>query len=118
LDSLAFARQIVDVVEAHKAEEIVLLDLRPEAIIADFFVILNGDNERHIRALSEITRDDIKKQTQRAPLHIEGNPESGWILMDYGDVVVHIFHRTKRAYYDLETLWGELVEASVLLSIQ
>ncbi len=116
LDSLTLAKHIVDVVEDKKAEDIILLDLRPDAIIADFFVICNGNSDRQIRALAENVREAIKEAHGRIPLATEGTAESGWMLVDYGDVVVHIFLEEKRRYYDLEGLWR--TESSVLLSIQ
>jgi ribosome-associated protein len=116
LDSLTLAKHIVDVVEAKKAEDIVLLDLRPDAIIADFFVICNGNSDRQIKALVANVREAVKETYSKLPLAIEGTADSGWMLLDYGDVVVHIFLQDKRNYYDLEGLWR--TEASVLLSIQ
>jgi ribosome-associated protein len=115
LDSLELARYIVDVVEDKKAEDIVLLDLRPDAIIADFFVVCNGNSERQLRALADNVRESVKEQYGKLPFSIEGATESGWILMDYGDIVVHVFLEEKRNYYDLEGLWRS---AHVLVSIQ
>lgn len=115
LDSLALARYIVDLVEDKKAENIVLLDLRPDAIIADFFVICNGTSDRQLKALAEHVRESLKERLQKIPFAIEGTGESGWVLLDYGDVIVHLFQEEKRLYYDLEGLWRG---AHVLLSIQ
>jgi ribosome-associated protein len=103
------------VVEDKKAEDIVLLDLRPDAIIADFFVICNGNSERQIKALVDNVRESVKEHFSKLPFSVEGASESGWILMDYGDVVVHMFQEEKRRYYDLEGLWRS---AHVLVSIQ
>lgn len=102
-------------VEDKKAEEIVLLDLRPDIVIADFFVICTGNSDRQIKALAEHVRESVKEQYQKLPASIEGTGESGWVLLDYGDVIVHLFHKDKRRYYDLEGLWRS---AQVLLSIQ
>jgi ribosome-associated protein len=115
LEPLELARHIVNVVEDKKAEDIVLLDLRPDAIIADFFIICNGNSDRQLRALSDAVRESVKETYAKLPFSIEGTPESGWVLMDYGDVVVHLFFEEKRRYYDLEGLWRS---ANVLLSIQ
>lgn len=93
-----------------------LLDLRPDTIIADFFVLCNGNSDRQIRALAEHVREDVKEESGRIPYSSEGTAESGWLLMDYGEVVVHIFSEEQRDYYDLENLWNEV--AQVLLSIQ
>ena len=91
LQSLDLAHHIVDLVEDRKAEDILLLDLRPDNIIADFFIICSGDNERHLRALTETVRLDIKERFQKLPFTNEGTAENGWVVMDYGDVVVHFF---------------------------
>lgn len=115
MDSIELARYIVDVVEDKKAENIILLDLRPDAIIADYFIICNGNSDRQIRALAENVREQVKEKYQKLPFSVEGAPESGWMLMDYGNVVVHLFHPEKRRYYDLEGLWRG---AHVLLNIQ
>jgi len=105
----------VDAVDAKKAENIILLDLRPDAIIADFFVICTGNSDRQIKALAEGVRLAIKEKYNRLPISVEGKGESGWVLMDYGDVIVHLFLEAKRRYYDLEGLWRG---AHALLNIQ
>ncbi|MBK8021710.1 MAG: ribosome silencing factor [Chloroflexi bacterium] len=115
LDSLEFARDIVDAVEDKKAENIVLLDLRPDAIISDFFVICTAGSDRQIRAVTESVREAIKKKYSRLPVTVEGQPQSGWVLIDYGDVIVHVFGANERTYYNLEGFWRQ---ANVLLSIQ
>lgn len=102
--------------EDRKAENIVLLDLRPDTVIADFFVLANGTSDRQIRALKEYVREDVKEKLNTLPLAVEGEAESGWVLMDYGDVVVHLFHEDQRDYYDIEGLWNTV--GQVLLSIQ
>jgi ribosome-associated protein len=107
---------VVEVVEDKKAEEIMLLDLRPKAIIADFFVICNGNSDRQLKALADNVREQVKEKYQTLPYATEGNAESGWVLLDYGDVIVHLFLEEKRHFYDLEGLWRP--ESNVLLSIQ
>ena len=104
----------MDIVEDKKAEDIVLLDLRPDAIIADFFLLCNGNSDRQLKALVEYVRQGVKETYEKLPFSIEGVAESGWVLLDYGDVVVHLFLEEKRHYYDLEGLWQE---ANVLVSI-
>ncbi len=115
LESIELARFIVDSVEDKKAENIVLLDLRPDAIIADYFVICTGNSDRQLRALADGVRAQVKEKYAKLPASIEGTPESGWMLMDYGDTVVHLFQEDKRRYYDLEGMWRS---AHVLLQIQ
>lgn len=116
LQSLELARHIVELVEDRKAEDILLLDLRPDNIIADFFVICSGDNERHLRALTELVRQDVKENYQQIPFTNEGTAENGWVVMDYGDVVAHFFSPEKRGFYDLEELWD--AASKVMLRIQ
>lgn len=116
MDSLELARHVVDVVEDRKAENIVLLDLRPDTVIADFFVIANGNSERQLRALVDYVREDVKANLKEIPFSMGGTPDSGWIILDYGDVVVHLFSETQRNYYNIEGLWSKT--GNVLLSIQ
>lgn len=84
--------------------------------MADFFVICNGSSDRQLKALIDHVRVDVKEKFGVLPFATEGEAESGWVLMDYSSVVVHLFLESKREYYDLEGLWSE--EANVLLSIQ
>jgi ribosome-associated protein len=102
-------------VEDKKAENIVLLDLRPDAVIADFFVICTANSDRQVRAVSDSVRETMKLQTGRLPVSVEGQAQSGWVLMDYGDIIVHIFSAKEREFYNLEGFWRH---ANVLLSIQ
>jgi len=74
--------------------------------LADYFVICEGTSERQIRAINEAILDELKKQNV-AIYHKEGTPESGWILLDYGNVLAHIFTPERRSYYQLEQLWEE-----------
>ena len=108
------ARHIVDVLEENRATQITLLDLRPDTIIADFFVICTATSERQIRALVGYVRSSIRDRQQQFPASIEGSHDSGWQLLDYGSVVVHVFLAEVRRYYDLEGLWRE---ANVMVNI-
>jgi ribosome-associated protein len=94
----------LDLISDKKGAEIVLLDTRPVSFIADYFVIATTDNERQMKAIA----DDIQKQLKKhsiLPLGIEGTPESGWVLMDYNGVIVHLFSLAMRDFYRLEELW-------------
>lgn len=73
--------------------------------LTDYFVLCSGTSDRQLQALESGIREEIEKQLDISPLHVEGEPPSGWILMDYGPVVVHIFAPEVRAYYNLEALW-------------
>jgi ribosome-associated protein len=101
------ARLIVDLASDKKGENIVLLDMRPVSPITDFFVILNGNSERQLKAILDHIEQEIKDHHQICPWRIEGVAANGWVLIDYADVVVHAFLPEKRDYYDLEGLWRD-----------
>lgn len=115
LEPIELARHVVDIVEEKLAEDILLLDIRELSPFADFFVICTGTSERQLKALVESVRETAKKDYNLLPHHIEGEPLSGWILLDYVDVIVHIFAADLRSYYDLEGLWQN---GKVLLRMQ
>jgi ribosome-associated protein len=98
-----------------KGEDIVLMDLREVSLIADYFVIANASNERLLNAIAEHIRDELKERHRLYPLRVEGRGDSGWVLMDYGNIVIHLFDPDVRNYYDLEGLWRD---ASVLVHVQ
>lgn len=105
----------MEVLEDKKAENIVLLDLRPDTTIADFFVIANGTSDRQLGALMDYIRQEVKDTHGELPFSVEGVADSGWVLLDFSTVVVHLFLANTRRYYDLEGLWDQ---ASVMVSIQ
>lgn len=109
-----FAMTIADVLADSPAASTRVLDIRGISTLADFFVITSGENERQLRAISRQLTDEIARREIR-PTRVEGDPASGWILVDYADVVVHIFDDELRTFYNLEELWQD---APVLLEIQ
>ena len=117
MPSLELSHHIVDLIEDRKGEDILLLDLRPDNIIADFFIICTGDNDRHLRALTETVRQDVKANFQMIPFTNEGSSENGWVVMDYGDVVVHFFSGEKRALLCLGRTVGCRVQSHASNSI-
>jgi ribosome-associated protein len=92
--------------QATKAEDILVLDLREIASFTDFFVIVTGNSSRQNVAITESIEQDLKKRQTR-PLGVEGKELAEWILMDYGNFVVHVFSKRAREYYSLEKLWGD-----------
>jgi ribosome-associated protein len=98
-----------------KGEDIVLMDLREVSLIADYFVIANASNERLLNAIAEHIRNELKERQRLYPLRVEGRGDSGWVLMDYGNIVIHLFDPDVRSYYDLEGLWRD---ANVLVHVQ
>ena len=106
LDPAQLAKAIVDVASDKKAADIMLLDIHDVTTIADYFVICNGNNTRQIQAIADSVDEELGKQGAKV-LHREGTAETGWLLLDFGDVIVHIFGVKEREYYRLERLWSE-----------
>ncbi len=96
----------MDIISDKQATDILLLDTRGICSFADYFVICTGESTRQVKAINDAISETLKKEDIR-PLHEEGTPDSGWILMDYGDVIVHIFGSFERDYYQLDKLWGK-----------
>ncbi len=91
----------------HKAMDIVVLDLRGVTSFTDFFVITSGGSDRQVRALAHSVRDEVKQEHGLSPIGVEGLDAGEWALVDYGDVVFHVFHKDVRSYYQLDRLWAD-----------
>jgi ribosome-associated protein len=104
LDSAQLAHRIVDLAADKQASDIVMLDIHALTTIADYFVICSASSERQSGAITDAVMDTLDKDGVSA-LHSEGVGQSGWVLLDYGDVIVHIFTPQQRTYYNLEKLW-------------
>jgi len=91
---------------AKKGEDILLLDVRALTILADYFLLVTGKNRVHIRALCDAVEEEARKAGRRAR-RTEGIEEGHWVLLDFGDVIVHLFTEEERSYYQLERLWGD-----------
>ena len=89
-----------------KAVDLRVLDVRAVSSVADYFLICSGRSTTHLQTIAEAIRTDLKADGVR-PLHAEGLAGSGWVLLDYGDVLMHVFLEDTRAYYALERLWGD-----------
>ena len=98
--------------EAKKAEDLVILDLTGISSFTDYFIILHGNSARQNRAIYEAIEQELKKEKIR-PLSIEGRDNAEWILMDYGNFIIHIFSESTREYYALEKLWGDGIKISI-----
>jgi ribosome-associated protein len=106
LDSAQLAKTAVDAASDKKASDIMLLDIRDVTTFADYFVICSGNNPRQIQAIADTIDEELGKQGARL-FHREGIAETGWVLLDFGDVIVHVFGTKEREYYRLERLWSE-----------
>lgn len=105
-NSLTLARRAAHLCSDLKANDIVLLDLARVSDATDYFVIASGSSDTHVRAIAEHVMEQLKKEGVRAH-HVEGLPQGRWVLLDYIDFVVHVFHPTLRSFYQLERLWGD-----------
>ena len=111
---MEIAHKAVAAASEKQANDIVLLNARKVCTFADYFVICSGEANRQIRAIYEEIEHALKKEGVK-PHHREGTLDSGWLLLDYGDVIVHIFSTEEREYYRLDKLWDE---AETVLRIQ
>jgi ribosome-associated protein len=104
--SLDMAKLAVKALEDKKAEGILVLDIREVSILADYFVIANGTNIHQIQALADHVQEELHKAGFSLKA-MEGYRRAGWILMDYTDIVLHIFSKEDRSFYDLEHIWRD-----------
>ncbi len=92
---------------AKNAHDITIIDLRKiKNAFADYFVICSCDSDTHVRAVSAAVQEGMHELGQR-PFHVEGEQVGQWVLIDFADIVVHVFHKHARTYYNLERLWGD-----------
>ncbi|CDG35908.1 MAG TPA: ribosome silencing factor [Acetivibrio thermocellus] len=106
MESRELAEKIVSILEEKKAKDLNIIDIREISILADYFVICSGTSTTHIKTLA----DEVEEKMLEAGielLHKEGYNSARWILLDYGEVVVHIFHEEDRQFYNLERLWAD-----------
>jgi len=90
-----------------KAFDIVALDLRSIASFTEFFIIASGSNQRQVQAVADVISEQLKKQLQTRPVRVEGYNAAEWVLLDYGDFIVHMFNEKSREFYDLARLWRD-----------
>jgi len=99
----------------HKAEKLLVLNLQGLTAMSDYFVVATASNERQTQALADAVEMAMKGEGRR-PYSIEGYRSARWILLDYGDVIFHIFHEEARRFYGLERLWGDAADATAAFS--
>lgn len=104
---------IVDSIEDKKAEDITILDMREiENAVSEFFIICSGGSTTQVSAIASSVERKVRSEVKERPLHSEGSQNSQWILLDYGNVVVHVFLKGIREFYDLESMWGDAKQIS------
>jgi ribosome-associated protein len=103
-------QKVVSGMQEKKAENIVVLDLKHlKGAVCDYFVIASGNSDAQIDAITDSVEEEVYKATQELPWHREGKEFKEWILLDYVDVVAHVFKKERRTFYGLEELWGDAV---------
>ncbi len=105
------AKRIAELTLSKKAHDVVIMDLRGLTSIADFFVVCSADSDLQVRAIADAVEEGMEKKGS-APWHRESG-SANWVLLDYVDVVLHVFHKNTRPFYNLEKLWGDAVFAHV-----
>ena len=111
METLEIVKTAVEALRDKKAEDVTVIDITGVSSIADYFIIANGNNQNQLTAM----QDAVDEALNKAGLHakqIEGNNKSTWILMDYEDIIVHLFSKEDRLFYDLERIWrdGKIIE--------
>lgn len=104
IDTETKLKLITEIVDGRKAENIEVIDLQGRTLIADYFILASGTSNVHIKAIVEKVIEEMKDHGVRAS-RVEGLSEAKWVLLDYGDVVLHVLAQEEREFYDLESLW-------------
>ncbi|NNF03092.1 MAG: ribosome silencing factor [Rhodothermales bacterium] len=107
------ARLAVDGILEKKGHDTVVLDVHSVSGVADIFIVTTGDSDLQVKAIVESVRSTIRENEGERPWHVEGTDHMQWVLLDYVDLVVHVFLPEKRQFYDLERLWGDAPRAEV-----
>ncbi|MCR5098054.1 MAG: ribosome silencing factor [Lachnospiraceae bacterium] len=106
MDTKGLAAIIYDALDDKKATDIQVIDIRNISVIADYFIVASASNQSQLNALQDAVDEKMYKNGHHA-LHVEGNRESTWILMDYEDIIVHLFSAEDRLFYNLERIWKD-----------
>lgn len=116
MESKEMARLAVKALEDKKGEEIRVIDISEVSVLADYFIIANGSNANQVQALCDNVSEELGKQGVHSR-QVEGYETANWILLDFGDIIVHVFDKENRLFYDLERIWrdGKLVDTEKLI---
>lgn len=99
---------VVDSIEDIKGENITILDLKEiDNAVSEYFIICNGNSNTQVSAIAANIEKKVRNTIKERPIHVEGTENAQWILLDYGNVVVHVFQKHIREFYDLESMWGD-----------
>ncbi|MGK7891553.1 MAG: ribosome silencing factor [Leptolyngbyaceae cyanobacterium] len=117
-EELALVAEMVKAADDRKAADITVLNVADVSYLADYFVVVTGFSNAQIRAIARTVEDQVEENLQRTPYRVEGLNDGGWVLLDYGDSIIHIFLPKEREFYKLEAFWGhaEQVDVASLLA--
>jgi ribosome-associated protein len=118
LDSEALARLAAEACDDRKAVDIRLIRVDEVSSLADWFVICSGLSDVQVRAIARSVEEKLEEEIGRLPLRREGQREGSWVLLDYGELIVHVLTPSERSYYDLEAFWGHGQQERYLSSLQ
>ena len=107
MENKEIAMKAAEVISEKKGEDIILIDIAERCSFADYFLNATATNERQLTALVDEVEEKLEKEAGILPRGVEGKPSSGWLLMDYGDIIVNIFLPDQRALYNLEKIWSD-----------
>ncbi len=114
IDSELLCKTIVEGMQENKAKDIVVLDLRNiHSAVTDFFVICSGESSTQVDGINNTVVRHTRKELKEKPWHQEGKGNSEWVLLDYVNVVAHIFYKDARSFYDLEDLWADAIRTDI-----
>lgn len=124
MNSEQLQQRIVEILEQKKGLDIQAIPVTEKTTLADYFIVVTGTSTPHTKSLADEVEYQLKTQDNRLPRHIEGEETGRWILLDYGDVIVHVFHPEERAFYRLDQLWkaaapmGETLESDEMKAVE
>lgn len=113
IESAEMAQLAALAADEKKARELRILDIRSISTVADYFVICSGTSSTHVRSIADNVEEQLEKRGLRKH-HMEGYQNGRWILLDFGEVVIHVMQEDERSFYSLEHLWGDAVEVAVM----
>ncbi|MCE9625441.1 MAG: ribosome silencing factor [Deltaproteobacteria bacterium] len=113
MDTLVLAKEIAQEALDTKAQDLKILDLRELVSYTDYFILCTGTSDRQVKAIADRVHMKLKKKDGRLPISYEGLQSGQWVLLDYGDVVLHVFLEGQRQYYGLDQMWSDAAEISI-----
>lgn len=109
MDSKEKAKTAVDALREKKGIDVKVIDISKISVMADYFIIASGNNKNQVQAMTDNVEDELAKNNVHSS-HVEGYSTGNWILLDYGDIIIHVFNEEDRLFYDLEKIWRDGVE--------